>query len=79
MEVSFGAKCIYTSSVIKTPNVRPTKVDAAIVELDHKNLGDWYALESFVEDNKRVTYADNIKDSFNQVMDGAIVNKNLHH
>ena len=79
MEVSFGANYINKASVVKMPNKMPTRVEAAIVELDPKNYGDWFALEAFVEDNAGGKYATDIKNSFIDVMNGIIVNNNLHH
>lgn len=83
MEVTFGAKYINGATVVKRPNRMPIKVDAAIVELEPKNMGDWYALESFTEEcsqnNKKSNYATNICKSFNRMIDENIVDKNLHH
>lgn len=61
----------------------PKNFDAAIVELDPKNIGDWYALEVFADklsiNNSKSNYAVKIRDSFNKVIDENITDKYLHH
>ena len=83
MEVSFGARFVNKASVVKWADKMPTDIDAAIVELDPKNIGDWYVLEWFAErlskGNSKANYAENVRDSFNKVMDKSIVDSNLHH
>lgn len=83
MEVSFKAKYINNASVVKLADKMPKRVNAAIVELEPKNYGDWYAIEWFAEklsqNNNKSNYALKIRDSFNRVMDENITDSNLYH
>ena len=83
MEVSFGAKYINSASVKKISNKMPINLDTAIVELETKNAGDWYALEWFADklsqNNSKSNYAVKIRDSFNHVIDNNIIDNDLHH
>lgn len=83
MEISFGAKYINSSGFKKIGNKEPIKIDAAVVQLDHTNIGDWYAIESFADklskNNRKSNYAIEIRDSFNKLVDGDIAGDNLYH